>query len=152
MIDDKECSLLLSHFSHFFIMADDYIYTNFQASLLTSECCLFAPKDVLGCSNGSNQMSDHNGICWKVVLALFEDFVCHVAVMTKTWPLYQNSKLPYKESLIEGFFFLPLTLKEKGCQHLKNLIQFLVCLNWKYIYIIKQLLNKLTNQKRFLSH
>ena len=35
----------------------------------------------------------------------------------------------YKESQIEGFFFLTLTLKEKGCHHVKNLIYFIVCLN-----------------------
>ena len=55
-IDDKECCLFLSHF---FVMT-----TNFQASLLTSERCLFTPKDCfLGCSNGSNQLGDHDGIC-----------------------------------------------------------------------------------------
>ena len=34
-------------FSHFFVTADDYQLSNFQASLLTSECCLFMPKDCL---------------------------------------------------------------------------------------------------------
>ena len=42
------------------------IITNFQARLLTSERCCSCQNIVYGlleCSNGSNQVGDHTGIC-----------------------------------------------------------------------------------------
>ena len=77
LIDDKEFCLFLFHFFPFFCYGSWLpILKGACNTQNTVSLCQKFVYCLLECLNDSNQVGDHTGILYKVVLACFEDFAC----------------------------------------------------------------------------